>query len=489
MTLAAPPLVEPAFRCAPAFTETLGAEVADLADLAGFVPDLEQRLGLDLIFALDKRGLSAAFEFAVVCPRQNLKTGLFKQAVLGWLFLTEQELVVWSAHEFPTAREAFRDMVALVEGCPYLDRRVKKVYYANGEESIELTSGQRLIFRARTKAGGRGLSGDKIVLDEAFALKPEHMGALLPTLSVRPDPQLLYGSSAGMGGSAVLRGIRDRGRAGSSDRLAYVEWCAPVGGCDAERCSHAVGVEGCALDDPGNWQAANPLLGRVRSNGTGLSTEYVAAERQALTPGEFARERLGWWDEAGVEDTFGPGAWENCAGEPPDSTLAVGALGVAVSSDLTRAAIVAAAVEGDLVHVKPLEHGPGVGWVVEHAKTLQDTLGAVVVIDSRGPGAMLIPHLERASVKLRVTSTSDVLDACAGMFEAVRSHTLRHADYPELNAAVAGAVKRNVGERWAWGYRASTADISPLEAATLAFWAARQPAPDSVYETRGALML
>jgi hypothetical protein len=75
---------------------------------------------------------------------------------------------------------------------------VKRIYNGNGEERIEMNGGARLLFKARTKTGGRGLTGDKVILDEAFALQPGHMGALLPTLSVRPDPQVLYGSSAGL---------------------------------------------------------------------------------------------------------------------------------------------------------------------------------------------------------------------------------------------------------------------------------------------------
>ena len=186
-------LVEPTYRTGPDYVRTYGDEVADLAALADFAPDPEQRLGLDLIFAVDGRDRAAAFEFAVVCSRQNRKTGLFKQAVLGWLFITDQRLIIWSAHEFRTAQEAFRDMEQLIGGCPSLSRLVKRVHRASGSEGIELVTGQRLMFKARTKAGGRGLTGDKVVLDEAFALQPEHMGALLPTLSVVPDPQVLYG--------------------------------------------------------------------------------------------------------------------------------------------------------------------------------------------------------------------------------------------------------------------------------------------------------
>ena len=485
-------LVEPAFRSAPEYSETLGPEVADLAALAGFAPDPEQQLGLDLIFALDAEGKSAAFEFAVVVARQNMKTGLFKQAALGWLFLTDQRLVVWSAHEFSTTQEAFRDMAGLIENCSYLSRRLKRIYRGNGDESIELKSGQRMLFKARTKTGGRGLTGDKVVLDEAFALQPDHLGSLMPTLSVRPDPQLLYGSSAGLATSAVLRRIRDRGRAGSSARLAYLEWCASRDvECEDSSCRHEPGTGGCVLDRRDLWKDANPLLGRKRENGTGLTEEYVASEREALPPEEFARERMGWWDEPGVtEPAFGPGFWESCETPRPDG-LTVGSLAIAVTVDLTHASLSAAGQDDDgRAHVVPLEHGPGIGWVVASAKALQDTHDVEVVIDGRGPGAVLIPSLEQAGVRLRVIGTSDVLDACAGIYDRVRDRRLGHEGYAELDLAVQGAVKRKVGDRWAWGRRQSTSDISPLESATLAVWGLQEPTDGrSVYEDRGLVTL
>lgn len=464
-------LVEPAYRSAPEFTQTLGPEVADLADLAGFSPDPEQRLALDLIFALDRYGRPAATSSAVIAPRQNLKTGVFKQAALGWLFITEQNLIVWSAHEFDTALEALRDMAALIDGCHYLSRRVRRVLYANGQESIELTSGQRLKFKARTRSGGRGLTGDVVVLDEAFALTADHMGALMPALSARPEHQLVYGSSAGKVGSDVLRGIRDRGRAGSSQRLAYLEWCAPQGGCADERCSHEVGVAGCALDDRDNWRAANPLLGRTRGNGTGLTYQTLEDERAELPPAEFARERLGWWDEPSTAEAFGAGKWEACATDVAPA-VRVGGLAVACSFNQAHSCVAAAAVAGGLVHVKPLVHGRGTSWLVAETAALQRRHGRDVAIDTKGPAASLIPHLQAAGVRLRLADTTDVLDACADIHNAVTDATLMHGSFPELDAAVAGAVKRPVGDRWAWGRKQSTSDTSPLEAVTLAAWLA-----------------
>ncbi len=127
---------------------------------------------------------------------------------------------------------------------------------------------------------------------------------------------------------------------------------------------------------------------------------------------------------------------------------------------------------------------------MELAAELQAKHGAPVAVDGRGPAAVLIPTLEQArGADLQVASTANVLDACAGIFTAVQDGTLRHAGYPELDSAVASAVQRIVQDRWAWGRKASSADISTLEAATLAHWLAANHDAESVYETRGLVTL
>jgi hypothetical protein len=461
-------LVEPAYFTHPDFSRTLGDEVGELAALAGLPPDPEQQLLLDATFAMDSRGLHSAFEVCVICCRQNLKTGFLKQAALGKAFILDRKLVVWSAHEFSTAQEGFRDLVQMIESCPSLDRRVARITYGNGEEAIELLGGVRIKFKARTKTGGRGLSGEDVFLDEAFALQPTHMGALLPTLSAQEDPQVLYAASAGLVTSEVLRGVRNRGRVGDR-RLVYMEFCAPTGGCQEQGCLHQLEAVGCALDDEDNWRRANPALGRR------ISVDYVRSERRALPPEEFARERLGWWDEAGTADAaFGAGRWEACIGLKPTG-IPLGAIGVAASMDLTHGAITAAAADDSFVHLKPLQHGPGTHWVVARALELQAKHRVPVVIDGLGPAAALIPHLEAAGVDLTVLATRDVLDACANILDLVRDRKARHAEYPELDSAVKGAVRRPVGDRWAWGRKLSSSDISTLEAATLAAHAVTLP--------------
>ena len=136
-------------------------------------------------------------------------------------------------------------------------------------------------------SSGRGLSGDCVILDEAFALTAPMMGALLPTLSARPNPQVWYTSSAPQAASEVLHGIRRRGRSGDGDRLFYAEW-----GLD----------EGADLADRDNWYETNPALG-IR-----IAEDFVAGEFEAMAsmPEEFARERLGIADEPASGGKSGP---------------------------------------------------------------------------------------------------------------------------------------------------------------------------------------
>lgn len=467
-------IVAPAFHTGPQFTETDGPLVADLcADVAGFIPDPEQLLGLDMLFAKNATGGSACFEFAVICARQNLKTGLLKMAALGWLFITEEELIVWSAHEFNTAMEAHRDMVELIDGSPWLKRRVKTIYNSSADKSIELKSGARLVFKARTQSGGRGLSGKKVILDEGFALQAAHMGSLVPTLSAQPDPQLVYASSAGKANSTVLRGVRDRGRRpGGTGRLGYIEWCAAPGGCAQDACEHELTAVDCALDKVENWRAANPLLGRIRSNGTGMTIEYLRSERETFAPipMEFARERLGWWDDPGAAEVFGAGRWEACGGETP-AQCRLSAVAVAVSVDLSTAAVVGVGWVGARMYVQVLAHGPGFDWVSNALPA-----GVRVLVDPKGPSSSVLPALK--PIRRRVTELKpvDVADAFDATLVAVKDAELLHDNDPVLTASANGATPKDVGDRRQWGRRTSTSDITAIEAATLGIWWLTRPA-------------
>ena len=85
--LSRPGLVLPAFASIPEFEYTLGDEAGGFAADIGMPPDPQEQLALDIIFARDQRGKSAAYETGLVVARQNLKTFTFEIAALSWLLL------------------------------------------------------------------------------------------------------------------------------------------------------------------------------------------------------------------------------------------------------------------------------------------------------------------------------------------------------------------------------------------------------------------
>lgn len=467
-------LTRPAYLSVPDYDSTAGGEAADLALSVGLELFDEQRLALDAILA-ERAGKWAAFETAIVTGRQNLKTFVFEIAALHDAFLRRVGRVVWTAHLYKTTAESFANLSALVENHDHLRRRVYRVYSASNEQRIKLLprhTGPVIDFMARQGgASGRGLSGDTVMFDEALFLSSVTVGGLIPTLSTRPDPQVRYGSSAGLVTSDVLRAIRNRGRAGNDPSLAYVEWASEPGECAEPRCSHATGTPGCLLDDETRWIEANPAIGKR------ISLEYVRNERRSLDPVEFARERLGWWEDPEVAGTdIAAEPWQALA----DPAAAPGdpvTLAFDVSPGFASAAIVACGSGRDGRPVlEVVEHAPGTSWLVARLAGLQHAHGAgAVAFDPSGPAGSLQPELAAAGVTVDVVNAQRVTQACGAFVAAVTDGQLVHRGERTLTDAALAGRRRQSGDVARWSRRDSTVDISPLVAATIArhVWAER----------------
>ncbi|MGH3976994.1 MAG: hypothetical protein ACRDS9_27295, partial [Pseudonocardiaceae bacterium] len=280
---------------------TYGPEVAELCASVGYAPDPQQELGLDLVFAIRSDGSPASFSFCIICARQNLKSGLFQQCVLGWFFVTEVPEVAWSAHELRTSLNAQRELYQTIENSSlskYLPATKNAgLYDQNGKERIELNTGQTVWFQTRTRDGGRGLGKPKVIIDEAFKFKIRTAGALLPILLAQHHPQLLRGSSAPPldEDAADLRDVIDRGRKHMSPEMSYLEWLAQREQCADPDCLHpkdalTQGID-CALDREHLILQANPTIDRD-DDGNALETGRITVRtqrnlRQELDPGEY----------------------------------------------------------------------------------------------------------------------------------------------------------------------------------------------------------
>lgn len=439
-----------------------GLDAVDLAGLAGLELDGWQQDVLGDALAVRADGRWAAFEVGLIVPRQNGKGAVLEALELHSLFREPDcRLILHSAHEFKTAKEAFLRILALIDENPMLKRRAK-ARFTTGEEGIELDDGSRLKFVARSSGSGRGFSGDLVILDEAYNLSSKMVAAMLPTMSARPNPQLWYTSSAPLVGaeSDVLRKLCKRGRAGQSGSLRYVEWCA---------------LASDAVDDPVSWVAANPGLG-IR-----ISEEFVAHELEAMLVEDFARERLGVWSEdEKSHGVIAAGAWAACGDRRSGP---VGRLGFAldVAPDRGWASIAVAAASGrGGVHVEIVDRRPGTAWLVARMREIRERWGGRVAVAKGSPAWSLEGELEEAGIDLLVVSTGEHAQACGDLFDAVTDRRLRHLDQTELNVAVAGADRRYYGDAWLWSRRSSIVDISPLVAVTLAQWAYAQ---DEQYDT------
>lgn len=494
--------IDPQYLTHPTYVQTYGPEVAEICSWADFPPDPEQELLLDLLFAIDGRGKSAVFEFCLAAARQQIKTGFIKQAEIGWLFVTEQRLIVHSAHQLDTTEETFSETAALIENTPALSKRLAPnrgdrpgITEGNGKWAIALKPspanprGQRIKYKARSRTGGRGLAGSKVVLDEAQHASPGMIGALYPVLSTMPDPQVLAAGSGGLLESEQWREMRDRGRAGqSSPRQAWVEWgdLEPWGkGCAAGTdCTHAKTAKGCALDDEDRWASFMTALGRR------VDPQTIRDFRQSMPPIEFARELYVWWEDPPLtveEQIFGT-HWR-AAAKSDTKMPKVGAIGLASDLDREWGSIAAAGRWGKVPIVGAHKRQPGVRWLVGEAKRISRKYSCPVVLDGGGPIGYLADDLEGEVEELIVLDMNDALAAYAIFHEEIthepkkkKLRKLYHLDHPELNDAVAGAVPRGYGERGNLvGRKPSVADVSMLESAINARWGLANEAEPTAY--------
>lgn len=458
----------------PPAAASTGAEAVELARMGGLYLDPWQQFVLYHALGEREDGKWAAFEVGLEVARQNGKGAVLEARELAGLFLLGERLIIHSAHQFDTSLEAFRRLLFLIEDTPDFDRRVQRVSRAHGEEGIELKGGQRIRFRTRTKGGGRGFTGDCLILDEAMYLPEAMHGALLPTLSARPNPQVWYTGSAVdqeiHDHGVVFARVRERGVRGDDPALAYFGFSV-----EAE---HPDSVPPDVLSDRMAWAQGNPGLG-IR-----ISTEHIEREQRSMDPRTFAVERLGVGDwpatDGSINSKIAPEAWGAC--EDTDSSCSDPVCFVFdVTPSRTSSVIGVAGLRPDgHVHVEVVEERPGTGWVAERlAELVQAHDSMPPLYDERGPAASLAPDIEALDVELRPVKSAELAQACGMFFDGVEQRTVRHLGTSELSQAVRGAATRPLGDSWAWARKTSGSNIAPLVAVTIAHWAVRTMAPDS----------
>lgn len=463
-------VMEPQILLLPADVVSLAAaeEAIELADAYGVAGgyDLDGSQRITLRAGLGERadGSWAASTVADFEPRQNGKNDTCNARELAGLILFGERLIIHTAHEFSTANESFLRLVAVFEAWDDLRKRVARIRYANGEQGIELLSGQRLKYRARTGGAGRGFAqADLIVYDEAQHLQPEHVAASGPARLANPNSQAWYMGSGGLASSVNAWRLRRRALTGEQGRLAYVEHTAELVRLLAGR----VVSERPDVMSREAWAKANSAYG------TRISDESLLGLLDEMGPELWGRECLCIWDpEAGdLTDVFPPGAWGACA-DPLSRIDGKPSLAVSMTPDRSSVSLAAAGRRADgLLHVEVILHGPAGPWFVEKTAEIAKRQGCQVALVRSHPVGSLASDFEAAKVRLRTLTPAEYVAGCGAFYDDVKDARLRYiAPQPELDSAVSKASMKTAG---AESFRWSGDDISALVAATQAAQAAR----------------
>lgn len=395
-------------------------------------------------------------EVFVTTPRQAGKTTLILVLLITRCLVADSQLCVWTGQDGQSIRRKWMNEIV-----PHLERSglaplIQQVRRANGSESVEWSTGSRIDLLPTSETAGHGMVVDFAVLDEIFADHDNRReAALLPAMATKRHAQMLTCSTAGTAASVVynrkVRSGRNAVGEGADSGLAYFEWSAP---------------DGWDPNDDDSFALFHPAIGHTID----LSVIRQARETFADEPQEFARA-YGNRPALDGAQVIPDVAWARVVDRSaePDATDVVIAVDVSADQDSAAVAVADSAGVCELI-----DYRAGVGWLVERAAELADRYRAPVVFDKGGP-ARMIEGLSRLDAAQPMTST-DVIDACGWFFNAVADQNVTVRQDDAVDRAVRGLEKKTVGDAYVWSRRASSKDVTPLYAITLAYAAAKNPA-------------
>lgn len=441
-------MTTPTFCRVPDGDETTGREAVDLARAYGIPLDDWQA---DIVRGIlrESAGGWACSQAGLVAGRQNGKGQILLALELAGLLLFDEQ-ILHTAHAVKTSSDAFRRLWRVIMGHDDLSRRVRRHSEQIGAEYAELRSGARIAFTTRSAGAGRGLSIDRLVIDEAEDLPAAEVGALAPTVFSRPQAQSLYFGTAPsvFHDSEAFAQLRDSAHAGLNPRLAWWEWCADYG---------------ADIDDEALWQRVSPAVATGR-----VSIQAVQDDRAVLPADQFRAERLSMWLPTGGATVFDAAEWERLldSDSAPVRDLAIGV--DAPPGRESATACVAGRREDGRLHVEWYYADAGVRWLPEWVGQRLGSKLRSVVVDERNPLAEL--DWSAAGVRPTLTGIREMAAACGGLFDAVTSGTVRHSGQVELTRGVLGAKQRPMVGGQGFGWDRKGGGSSALIAASLALW-------------------
>lgn len=431
-----------------------------------------QRAVWDVAYECDDDGKLWYDEVDLTVPRQSGKTTAMVPPAThrctawrnsGGLLVPQR--VVYTAQTRAAARLKWEDEhVKWLEASPF--DPLFDVRLSNGSEGIRWHNGSNWGIEAVNETAGHGGTNDLAFIDEAFAHADATVEeALAPTMLTRESSQIWVFSTAGNAKSPYLwRKVRDGRKMiefGQDSHTAYFEWSAP---------------EGAPYDDESVWRGCMPALGYTQTIEK-VRRELARLRKSPDGVNVFRRSYLNQWVEIPIleDEEFSIinrdrwyGQANTIAGvaKPPVFALDV-------SPDRAKAAIGAAGMStltNGNRHVEIVDARSGTDWIIPRLEELwkKHRPKSPLLIDSIGPASALAAKITAKKIPVELIAGTDLARACAAFYDDIINSALTHRNQESLNSAVAGAIRRNLGDNYAWDRRRSDVDITPLVAVTLA---------------------
>jgi hypothetical protein len=466
-------VIRPYLRVLPAALGNRLDEAVLVATELGHELDDEQKLALGDITSTTGDGKLAAYEAVISAPRQAGKSLVAE--VYAVMHALRGEKILFTGHRADLAGSIFRRLWATIP-----ESWGVVATFSNGREQLEFPSGGLIAFKTRTPRVGRGYSYDKVVVDEAQAVTEEDLDGVRPTLRTRPDPQLVFLACAPNGrvnqNCLVLKGLRDRARAGDSDRLVFVEWSGVVVEGEDELQAHQ--MPEALLADRALWRRATPSFGER------ITEERMAAELESMGLVSFAIEALNvplWPDLAYVG--AGPvtvTAWEALLDERSELDSSEPINEVVVSFDMSPQRATSIELAGrrrdgllHLDHAGTFSGAAAAEAAIAKIVEREDIDVRCVVCDGSPENLALLKRLRHDFIVTERQAREEGAarlgqEACGSLMDFITEGKIRHRGQPEFTEAIRGAVAKPLGDGWAFSRSKSRSDVSPLIAAAVA---------------------
>lgn len=377
-------------------------------------------------------------------PRQSGKTTLFRTLLTARCLKNPNRRAFLTAQTGKDARERLFDLADKVS-LSVIGKTVR-VRRAAETPRIEFHNKSRLQSFAPTPESLHGYTIHDAVLDEIFSFSELEgnllTGAIIPAQSTIKDRQLLMCSTAGTADSVFLNDLVRAGREAVKDSqspMAYWEWCLP---------------DGADPFEPDNWDFHPGLQGGL------ITKDDIASAAVSMAHGEFIRaymNRLTLTSEA----LFDVEAWRECMAELSIPNRSRVAMGVEVTADRRRSAIVAAWKEGNTYHLKLLRNGYGTSWLPQALELIHEGRPLAIGMDKHPQNSVIQTEMQTLlpDMELAMLTPDGYKTACVSFKAAIEDHRIKQNGHQALAASVASAVSRPMGESWVVSHRSDNPEV------------------------------